>query len=206
MNYEARIAAMREKGILDEREAETLQTSLRRAGAERSSRRRYTLEGIGLLLFTLLAAYLAMQAGLSTESGGVEDVRRTLNDPRTGLGAAQSFWLLLAGCLTAAYLGLYLWVHRLRNALWRLQEGMNALGILIAELEIRQSDLREKLQSFIPGKCPGAKAAMEITAELDWELGQLQREYTALRAECRRKRGKFPYTLAALAGGLPACE
>ncbi len=209
MNYETRIAALKAKGILDANDADVLEKSLRQEVSALPKQRRYTLETIGLLFFGVVGCYFAMQVGLADNSSGVEDVSRTLNSVRVGVSSSYTFLLLVLGFCTAAFLGLYALIHRYYNKLWRLQEQMTAIGMLIADLEERQQEMHERLQTFSAQPKKGKKynkTAMLITAELDRVLGELQQGYAALQAECRHKKGVFPYTLAAMAGTLPTCQ
>ena len=206
MNYEARIAALKAKGVLDEADADTLQNTLKQTVTALPKTRRYTLETIGIVLLGAVVVYLLMQAGLADGTEGVEEVSRTLNASRAGVSASHAVLLLLAGFAAAAYLGLYALVHRYFNTLWRMQEEMIATGALIAELETRQSDLHTKSQQLLSQENSGkksAKTAMNITEALDRELGELQCIYASLQAGCRQKRRVFPYTMAAMAGSLP---
>ena len=209
MNYEARIAALKAKGILNESDADRLQSTLKQQVTSLPKARRYMLETIGIVLLGVVVVYLLMQVGLTEGSGGVEEVSRTLNASRTGVSASHALLLLLAGFVAAAYLGLYALVHHFYNVLWRMQEEMIATGALIADLEARQSDMHTKSQQLLSQEGSGKKAtksAMQIGAELDRELGELQRIHAALQVACRQKCRAFPYTLAALAGRLPECE
>ncbi len=209
MNYEARIAALKAKGVLDENDADILKKSLQQKFSTLPKQRRYTLETLGLLLFGIFVFYLAMQVGLAENNGQVEDVRGTLNSVRVGVSGSHTFLLLVLGFCTIAFLGLYALIHHYYNKMWRLQEQMTATGILIAELEERQKEMHARLQDLSSRSKRGGKSAkttMRITAELDRELGELQRGYAGLQAECRRRQGVFPYTLATMAGTLPRCQ
>ncbi len=209
MNYEARIAGLKAKGVLDENDADILQKSLEQKFSALPRQRRYTLETIGLILFGIFVFCLAMQVGLVENNGQVEDVGRTLNSVRVGVSGSHAFLLLVLGFCTIAFLGLYALIHHYYNKMWRLQEQMTATGILIAELEERQKEMHARLQDFSSQSKSGRKSAttaMRITSELDRELGELQRGYGWLQAECRRRQGVFPYTLAAMAGTLPRCQ
>ena len=209
MNYEERIAALKAKGILSESDADRLQSTLKQQATELLKARHYMLETIGIVLLGAVVVYLLMQAGAAEGSGAVEEVSRTLNASRTGVSASHALLLLLAGFVAVAYLGLYALVHRFYNALWRMQEEMIATGVLIADLEVRQSDMHTKSQQLLSqegGSKKAAKTAMQIGAELDRELGELQRIYASLQAVCRQKHRAFPYTMAALAGRLPECK
>ncbi len=209
MNYEARIAALKAKGILDEADADALQSTLKETVTALPKTRRYSFEMIGIVLLGAIVAYLLFQAGLAEGSGEVEEVSRTLNASRAGVSATHSLLLLFTGFVTAAFLLLYALIHRYYNALWHIQEEMIAIGVLIADLEARQSAMHTKSQQLLSrensGK-KGAKTAMQIGAELDRELGELQRSYASLQAECRQKRTAFPYRLAAMAGRVPECQ
>lgn len=209
MNYEARIAKLKAKGILDDKDANLLETTLKQKMSTLPKKRRYLLETIGLLLLGAMLLYLSIQIGSAGEDSGIEDVSQTLNGIRAGVSTSHTFLLLLAGFVTAAFVGFYLLVQHYYNVLWRIQEGMTATGTLIADLEARQSQINETLQQFVShaqSSKRSANTAIEVTAELDRELGELQRMYTALQVECRQKRRVFPYTLAAMAGKLPECQ
>jgi len=209
VNYEARIVALKAKGILDEKDADALKSTLGQKMIDLPKQRRYTLEGVGLLLFGVLLVYLVMQIGMAEGSGGIEEVSQTLNDTRTGVGTSHTFLLLSAGFFVAAFVGFYLLVHHYYNALWRTREQMVAADTLIADLQERQAKMHEMLQAFSSqseGSNKTAKTAMQITAELERELGELQRIYAAFQASCRQKQKAFVYTLAAMVGTLPKCQ
>ena len=210
MNYEARIAALRAKGILDEEDATALQSTLHKKLTALPKKRSYTLEMIGIVLLGAIVSYLVLHIGMVESSESVENVSKTLNASRAGVSASHSFLLLLAGFLAVVLLGLYGLVHHYYNLLWRIEEEMIATGALITDLEVRQSDMDKKLQNLASQqedrKGKTTKTAMEITKILDSELGEMQRYYAALQAECRQKRRAFPYTLAAMAGKLPECQ
>jgi len=209
VNYETRVAALEAKGILDKNDANLLKRSLKQNVATLPKRRNYLFEMVGLLLFGAITFYLALQVGMVESDGSIEDVSQTLNALRSGMSTSHTFLLFLLGFGTATYLGLYLLVHRYYNAWWRIQEQMSAAGMLIADLETRQSQMDERLRMLASQAQNGkktAKTVMQITAELDRELGVLQQEYAALQAECRQKRVAFPYTLAAMAGIPPECQ
>jgi len=209
VNYEARIAALKAKGVLDENDADILKKSLQQKFSTLPKQRRYTLETIGLLLFGIVVFYLAIQVGVAENNGQVEDVRRTLNSVRVGVSGSHTFLLLVLGFCITAFLGLYALIHRYYNKMWWLQEQLTAVGILIADLEERQKEMHARLQDFSSRSKSGrksAKTAMQITAELDRALGELQQGYASLQAECRRRQDVFPYTLATMAGTLPKCQ
>ena len=209
MNYEARIAALKAKGILDEADAGVLQSTLKQQANALPKERRYSLETIGIVLLGAVVAYVVFQAGLAEGSQDVEEVSRTLNASRVGVSATHTIWLLLVGMFATALLVLYGLIHRYYNMFWRLQEEMIATGALIADLEARQSAMHTKAKQLLSREESGKKAAetaMKIDAELDRELGELQRIYASLQAECRQKRGTFPYILAAMAGRVPECQ
>jgi len=209
VNYEARIAALKAKGVLDEKDAGVLESSLGQKMIDLPKQRRYTLEGIGLLILGILFVYLTMKIGMAESSGGIEEVGQTLNDTRAGVGTSHTFLLLTAGFFVAAFVGFYLLVHHYYNALWRTREQMVAAGTLIADLQERQAKMHEMLQqlsSQTEGAEKTSKTAMQIIAELDRELGELQQIYTALQASCRQKQKAFVYTLAAVVGTLPKCQ
>ena len=209
MNYEARIAKLKAKGILDDKDANLLETTLKQKMSTLPKKRRYLLETIGLLLLGAMLLYLSIQIGLAGKDSGIEDVSQTLNVSRAGVSASHSFLLLLAGFFTAAFIGFYLLVQYYYNTLWRIQEEMTARGTLIADLEARQSQINESLQQFVShtqSSKRSANTAIQATAELDRELGELQQSYASLQAECRLKRSIFPYILALMAGKLPDCQ
>ncbi len=208
MNYEERIAALKAKGILDEADVSTLRSTLKEKTAAVPKRRSYLLETVGLLFVGTVVVYLVLQVGTLENASNVEEVSRTLNASRTGVSASHTLLLLLAGFFAATLLGTYLLAHHCYNHLWWIEEQRIATGALIADLEVRQFKTAEKLQRYISQEHSGEKAvktAMQITATLDRELGEMQAEYAGLQAACRQKRGAFPCKLATLVGNLPAC-
>lgn len=220
MNYEARIATLKSKGFLDEKQAEKLNHTLSEKSASVVRKRNYALEVIGVGLLILLFGYLSMQVGLAEGSAEVENVSEMLNATRNGIGSAQSFGLLFVGIAVFVFILFYLLVHRYYNKLWKWQENILAYGEMIADLEKRKEALEEKMASLLENQTkhrngdvlintdfPDAtKQAMETVERLTNELGEIQNEYTMLKTRCRTHSGKFPYTLAAVAGTLPTCK
>ena len=206
MNYEARIAKMQADGILKEEEAKMLKKSLKESSATiEPKQRNYRLEGVAILFFALLILFFLIQTEMTTSDTSIENVSLTLNQPRAGIGTFQTFSLILFGFGIIAFIGFYTLVHHYYNGIWKLQEHLKATGTLIADLETRKSKMEESIQKFSTEK-QGAKSALHILDRMDRELGELQQEFAYLQARCRQKKGKFPYSLAALTGGLPSCQ
>ena len=220
MNYEARIATLKSKGLLDEKQAEKLNRTLSEKSASVVRKRNYTLEVIAVGILALLFVYLSMQVGLAEGSTEVENVSETLNAVRSGIGGGQSFGLLFVSVAVFVFVLFYLLVHRYYNKLWKWQENILAYGEMIADLEKRKEALEEKVASLLENQAiqrngdvlintdsPDAtKQAMQTVERLTNELGKIQNDYTMLKARCRTHSGKFPYTLAAVAGTLPTCK
>ena len=217
MNYEARIAALQAKGILDDKEAKQLKKSVQKRVVSLPKQRAFSLEIAGVVLIGMILLYIGIQLGTTGSSGAVEDVAQTLNNTRAGVGAGSTFSFLLLAAGVGGFLLLYLLVHRYYNRIWKHQEQMQALGEMIADLEVRKERLADTVEKILAegshqentpvflGRTDKTEA-MYILEETEASLGELQEQYAALKAVCRYERGKFPYTLAALAGSLPTCE
>jgi len=217
VNYETRIAALKAKGILGDKEAEQLKNSVQNRVASLPKQRTFSLEIAGVVLIGMILLYIGIQVGTTGAAGGVEDVAQTLNNTRAGVGAGSTFSFLLLAAGVGGFLLFYLLVHRYYNRIWKHQEQMQALGEMISDLEVRKKRLADAVEKILAegssrentqlilGRTDKTEA-MYILEETEASLGELQEQYAALKAVCRYEREKFPYTLAALAGSLPACE
>ncbi len=217
MNYEARIAALKAKGILGEKEAQQLKDSVHNSVEALPKRRSFSLEIAGVVLLMAILLFIAIQTGMTDASGDVENVAQTLNTTRAGVGAGSTFGFLLLAAGVVGFLLFYLLVHHFFNRLWRHQEQMRAIGEMIADLEVRKERLSERVEKVLAQRddtnatsvhigTTGKAEAMRILEETEASLGELQEHYAALKAVCRYEKGKFPYALASLAGTLPNCE
>ena len=209
VNYEARIAEMRAKGILVENDAATLKSSLEQKVASLPKQRSYSLELFGALLFGAIILLISIQVGLTDKNSSVEDVAHTLNAVRIGVSASYTFWALLLALSVVGFLVLYGLVHRYYNHIWRIQAEMTAAGEMIADLEVRQKEVQEAIDSLLdrkPNTKSATKTAIQTIVDLDETVGKLQREFAQLKAKCAQMRSIFPYTLASIAGSLPECR
>ena len=217
MNYEARIAVLKARGVLNEKEAQQLKSSVDNSVEALPKSRSFSLEIAGVVLLMAILLFIGIQAGLTETSDEVENVARTLNSVRTGIGAGSTFGLLLLAAGAGGFLLFYLLVHHFFNRIWRHQEQMRAIGEMIADLEVRKERLSQRLEKVLAYKDDKSAAsvhigttekaeAMRILEETEASLGELQEHYAALKSVCRYEREKFPYVLASLAGALPNCE
>jgi len=217
VNYEARIAALKAKGILGDKEAEQLKHSVQKRVVSLQRQRSFSLEIAGAVLIGMILLYIGIQIGTTGTASGVEDVAQTLNNTRAGVGAGSTFSFLILAAGVGGFLLFYLLVHRYYNRIWKHQEQMQALGEMIADLEVRKERLADTVDKILAKGNTSENAplllgrtdkteAMYILEETEASLGELQEQYAALKAVCRYEREKFPYTLATLAGSLPMCE
>ena len=220
MNYEAHIAKLKSKGLLDKKQADTLIRSLSKKSVSVPPKRNDTLEvaGVGILLFLFVC--LAIQATIADGSGAVESVASTLNDTRIGIGSGKSFVLMMLISWVVLFAFFYFLVHHYRNKVWRYQEEIIAHGEIIADLEERKTQLEEKMESLLEEQAKREKAKVVINTDdpdatnqviailekLYEELGDLQRQHAMLKAKCRSYSGKFPFSLAGIGGSLPGCQ
>lgn len=210
VNYEARIAMLQSKGVLNSKEAEKLSQILMKKSASVAMQRNYSLEIIALGIFTIFVIYIVMQVGFSDTSSEIENVAVTLNSARDGIGSIQSFGLLLIFAVMFVFVLFYFLVHRYYNKLWNSQKNMLAYGEMISDMQKRKEVLEQEIKSLLEKQLKdnndAIKQAMEILERLSCELGDLESNYTMLKAQCRKDSKKFPYTLAAIVGPLPACD
>ncbi len=216
MNYEARIAALKAKGILNQTQAAKLDRTLKESTPPQSPRRGYTLETAGILILLLLFAYIALRLGMLPEENGIENVSHTLNASRSGIGAESSFLLILLLCVTGGFVLLYTISHRYFNLAWKCYREMHTYGEMIADLEKRQDTLKRSLEkvsehtdetdAMLVLTHSDKARSMEVLQGLHEELGTLQNLHTTCKAKCQSFAGHFPQNLATLVGALPQCH
>ncbi|WP_457608697.1 hypothetical protein, partial [Nitratifractor sp.] len=177
----------------------------------------YSLETVGIIVLLLMFGYIALRLGfLPDDTARVEDVAKTLNHSREGIGASSTFLLLLILSVTGGFVLLYTTAHRYFNHAWECCRNLHAYGEMIADLETRQASLKASLEGLGDNTDETAAAVittrsdkahtMELLQSLYKELGDLQNLHTACKAECQSYAGHFPKNLATLVGTLPICN
>ena len=211
---------LKNKGVLNDKEAENLSQTLSKKSSSVIMQRKYTLEVIAVGILAVIFAYLFMQMGISKGSADIENVSATLNATREGISSTQSFGLLFMSAVVFVFVLLYLLAHRYYNRLWSWQKNMLAYAEMIADMQKRKEVLEEEITSLLENQTKHSnnevlintdspdttKQAMEIFERLSCELGDIEIDYAMLKAQCRKDSVKFPYTLATMVGPLPTCN
>ncbi len=218
MNYEEKIAALKEKGIFSEEQAQRVANSFEKkeAGSLPHTKRTYTLEMVGALLLGSALLYIFIAVGSTGGAGGVEDISHSLNAPiDSGMSGQGSFVLLIVLVTIALYGVLYLYAHKRFRMFWRLAEKMAVLQENIHHTEVMKKELSQTLERLLQEeKEPESVVVsssirsdvMETIKETEAFLLAQKEQLTALEKKCLRRQQLFPDSLAKLAGKLPSCE
>jgi hypothetical protein len=220
VNYESRIETLRAKGVLDAAQAEKLKRSFesrRNIVAESSvMKRRYILETVGLVWLAVVVFYVVFITFGNETVQSVEDVTQSLNDAHvagiTDGGTVVWAVLLAAG---AVYAVLFFASHAFYRTFRKQYESRLALQKDIEASEALKKELESLAGKWLSEetKAPditigddARSVAIEVMVRIQNEILSKKERLHRLQAECASKRGRFPFTLAALAGEIPSCN
>jgi ABC-type multidrug transport system fused ATPase/permease subunit len=217
VNYEAKIAALKEKGLFSKEQAERLSKSLGTSAeiTPVSGKRHYWTELFGAVLLVGVLLYLFVAVGSSESLKGVEDISRSLNAPvDSGISAGQSMGVVVLLVAVVLYALFYLYVQSRYRSFWRMAEEIAVLQERIHHTEVMKRELGEKLEGLLakerePDGVLLSQSTrgyvMETLTEIDTTLLQLKGRLSQLETRCQKERDLFPANLAKLAGALPTC-
>ncbi len=218
MNYEARIEAMKEKGIFSEEQAQRLAASFEKREENHTTQteRKYMLEIIGMGVIGLAMLYIFISVGSTGGTDGVEDVSRSLNVPlHSGMSGQSSFVLVLVLLVVLVYGMLYLYAHNRFNMFRKTAEEMVVLEESIHQTEVMKKELSQTLERLLrEEKEPEGVLVstsirgevMETFKEMEAHVLVQKEKLEQLRQKCRHRQQVFPDSLAKLVGKLPLCK
>ncbi len=218
VNYEAKIKALKEKGIFSDEQASRLSASFEKKGVKDISRleRTYLPEIIGVVLLVGVLLYIFIAVGSADTANGIEDVAHSLNGPvSSGIAAQHSFFLLLVLLVVLVYVMLYLYARNRFRMFWRSAEEMRVMKDSLHHTEVMKKELTQKLERLLKEEDQSEitlvtkstrKYVMETLTELEAVLYSQKEQLNALKAKCRERQHVFPDNLAKLVGRLPSCQ
>jgi hypothetical protein len=218
VNYEAKIAALKEKGLFTKEQAKRLSNSFGKQTEETavSGKRYYWLEVFGIILLSSVMLYLFIAVGSSDPVKGVEDISRSLNAPvESGIGAGQSMGLIVLLLSVILYGLLYLYAQSRYASAWRMAGEITLLREKIHHIEVMKRELGERLESLLAHeKEPDGVLlsqstrgyVMETLSEIEASLLRTKERLVLLETRCRKMQDIFPASLAKLIGEVPSCQ
>jgi predicted Zn-ribbon and HTH transcriptional regulator len=218
VNYEAKIAALKEKGLFTGEQAERLLSSFgKQAETAPASEKRHDWLGVfGIVLLAGVMLYLFIAVGGSEPAKGIEDISRSLNAPvDSGIGAGQSMGVIVLFLVVVLYGMLYLYAQNRYRSMWRMAEEISVLEETIHHAEVMKRELGERLEALLASeKEPEGVVlsqstrgyVMETLTEIESTLLRTKERLALLEARCRKGWDIFPANLAKLIGELPSCQ
>jgi len=218
VNYEAKIAALKEKGLFTKEQAKRLSNSFGKQTEETavSGKRYYWLEVFGIILLAGGILYLFIAVGSSDPVKGVEDISRSLNVPvESGIGAGQSMGVIVLMFAVILYGLLYLYAQSRYASAWRMAGEITLLREKIHHIEVMKRELGERLEALLAHeKEPDGVLlsqstrgyVMETLSEIEASLLRTKERLVLLETRCRKMQDIFPANLAKLIGEVPSCQ
>jgi hypothetical protein len=218
VNYEAKIAALKEKGLFTKEQAKRLSNSFGKQTEETvvSGKRYYWLEVFGIILLSSVMLYLFIAVGSSDPVKGVEDISRSLNAPvESGIGAGQSMGVIVLLLLVILYGLLFLYAQSRYASAWRMAGEITLLREKIHHIEVMKQELGVRLESLLAQeKEPDGVLlsqstrgyVMETLTEIESSLLRTKERLALLETQCRKAQDIFPANLAKLIGEVPSCQ
>lgn len=218
MNYEARIEALKEKGIFSKEQAQRLGNSFQKREENHTPQRerKYLLEVIGAIVLGVALLYIFISVGSADATSGVEDVSRSLNAPvHSGMSGKSSFVLVLVLLVVSVYGVLYLYAHKRFRMFWHTAEEMAVLEEGIHRAEVMKKELSQTLERLLTEEREPEgvvdstsirEEVMETFKEMEAHLLSQKEKLERLKQKCRHRQQVFPDTLAKLVGKLPLCQ
>jgi len=215
MNFDERIATLRDKGLLSREQAERLKNSLKPPSPEPFlDRRKWTPEILGILLITVFGLGLGLSATAVMEPvGSPQNVAKSLNAPvSSGLSPGGTAWIVIGGIALGLYLLFYLLARRGYRRLWNSYLVQRALAHRLDALKATTIELTEHLEKLRENPTKNVADNRLIISESDDDalrfvmesLKEFTQMQTKLRQELEEAKARYTATRMSLSGALAA--
>lgn len=226
MNYKDKIEELKAKGIFSQEQASRLSGSFSEISENIvPMTRKYSLEMIGIVLVCIVALYMVVVVGISTQNNIIEDVTESLNTPlSSGIGFGSSFVLICLLCIVGLYLVLYFLAQNAVNRFQNKYSKITALKRSVSHTVLMEKELSMKLEGYwndvkkhkkeniepsmlqIKINATDEEYVMHSYKEVQMSLKVEKDTLAYLEEECQSMQDTFPSNLAKLIRSLPSCN